>query len=600
MVVLFRSSQKSDASTISSIKVRNVGRHQRALLILLAISIAFFGVIGSRLFYLQIVEGDRYRQLAIDNRIRLIPQQAIRGRILDRNGQELATSRLSYGVYVWSIATREPSWTNTRQQLAQLLNIPETEIQKRSEQADQRSPFLLRIAQSISLAQVTAIKELATELPGVIVSSEATRYYPNDELAAHTLGYIGEISKEQLQKDRAEEYRLGDVVGQAGVEAVFEQQLRGNRGGQQVEVNGTGQIIQVLGENPAQPGQDVQLTLDLQVQKAAEAALGDRIGAIVALDPNTGEILAMVSRPVFDPNLFTNQIDPEQWNQLQNKQFPFVNRALQGYPPASTLKIVTTAAGLESGRYSRSTVLPTYPYLNLGGFQFWDWNKSGFGSLNFTGAMANSSNTFFGQVGLGVGEPTLIAWARKFGFGQQTGIELSGEEAHGLVPDVAWKQNVFNEGWYPGDTLNFSVGQGAIQATPLQVATMFAAIANGGDRITPHLQKGSNASTRRQAVGISSTTLEELRQALRAVVTQGTGKALNVASLPPVAGKSGTAEDPPRQSHAWFGAYAPADKPEIVVVAFAENSGGGGGSIAGPMVRQVLEAYFKPGQPAQP
>jgi len=378
-----------------------------------------------------------------------------------------------------------------------------------------------------------------------------------------------------------------------GAEAIFEQQLRGYRGGQQVEIDGPGRVIRVLGENPGRLGQDVQLTLDLDLQKAAEAALGNRIGAIVALNPETGEVLAMVSRPAFDPNMFTGQINSGQWQQLQSRKFPFLNRALQGYPPASTFKIVTTAAGLESGRYSRSTILPTYPYLSIGSTRFWDWNKAGFGPLDFTGAMANSSNTFFGQIGLGVSESTLIEWAQKFGFGQQTGIELSDEEAHGLVPNATWKQEVLNEDWYPGDTLNFSVGQGAIQATPLQVAVMFAAIANGGNRITPHLQKGSDALTRRQPVNLSPTTLEELQQGLRAVVTRGTGKVLNIPSLPPVAGKSGTAEDPPRQSHTWFGAYAPAEKPEIVVVAFAENSGGGGGSIAGPIVRQVLEAYFK-------
>lgn len=560
---------------------------------MLAISVGLFGVIGSRLFYLQLMEGDRYRQLATDNRVRLISKQPTRGRILDRNGEELAGSRLSYGAYVWATATREASWTNTRKKLAQLLNTSETEIQNRLEQSDQGSPYLLRIAQGLSPAQVTVMQELTTELPGVIVDRETVRYYPNGELAAHVLGYIGEISQEELQNRADEGYRPGDIVGQIGIESVFEQQLRGTRGGQQVEVDGTGRVIRVLGENPCQPGQDIQLTLDLNLQKAAEAALGNRIGAIVVLKPESGEVLAMVSRPAFDPNLFTSQIDPSQWQQLQSKRFPFVNRALQGYPPASTFKIVTTAAGLESGRYSRSTVLPTYPYLNLGGIQFWDWNKAGFGPLTFTGAMANSSNTFFGQVGLNVGEVTLIEWAQKFGFGQQTGIELSDEEAHGLVPDADWKQEVLDEDWYPGDTVYFSVGQGAVQATPLQVAVMFAAIANGGDRITPHLQKGSDASSRRQPVNLSPTTLEELQQGLRAVVTQGTGKVLNVASLPPIAGKSGTAEDPPRQSHAWFGAYAPNDKPEIVVVAFAENSGGGGGSIAGPMVRQILEAYYK-------
>lgn len=599
MILTSRNSKTSKGYTIPSFERRRVGSHPRSLLIILTLSVVFWGVIGGRLFYLQLVEGSRYHQLAINNRIRLISNQPTRGRILDRDGRELAGSRLSYAVYVWAFAVREPSWENTRKQVARLLNIPETEIQKRLEQVDQESPFLFRIAQDISPAQVTAFQERMTDLPGVVVNTETVRYYPNNELAAHALGYLGEISGEELQQRTNEGYRLGDVVGQMGVEAAFEQQLRGDRGGQQVEIDGTGQVVRVLGEKLARPGQDVQLTLDLDLQKAAESALGNRAGAIVALASETGEVLAMVSHPAFNPNLFTSQINATQWQQLQSKKFPFVNRALQGYPPASTFKIVTATAALESGRYSRNTVLPTSPYLNLGGIKFWEWNRSGFGQLDFIGAMANSSNTFFGSVGMSVGETTLIRWARKFGLGQKTGIELSGE-AHGLVPDAAWKQDNFNEDWYPGDTINFSLGQGAIQATPLQVAVMFAAIANGGARVTPHLKKGSEASTQRQSVDLSPETLQVIQEGLRAVVVRGTGQALNSSSLPPIAGKSGTAEDPPRQSHAWFGAYAPADNPEIVVVAFAENSGGGGGSIAGPMVKQVLAAYFEPELALQP
>jgi penicillin-binding protein 2 len=337
----------------------------------------------------------------------------------------------------------------------------------------------------------------------------------------------------------------------------------------------------------------VQLTLDLDIQRAAERALGNRKGAIVAIDPRNGAVLAMVSRPAFDPNLFSTYITDAQWQQLQSKEFPFVNRALQGYPPASTFKIVTTTAAIESGKFSPNTVLGTFPYLEVGGIQFWDWNRAGFGPLGFPGAMAWSSDTFFYQTALGMGEKPLVQWTRRYGFGQKTGIEIAKEEASGLVPDDAWKQAELKEPWYAGDTVNMSIGQGYLQASPLQVAVMFGVAANGGYRVHPHLLlDNTDAQNWRESLNISDTTLKILQEGLRMVVTSGTGQAVAAPDLPAVSGKSGTAEDPPRESHTWFGAYGPVDKPEIVVVAFGENSGGGGGKIAAPMVRQVLQNYF--------
>jgi penicillin-binding protein 2 len=248
---------------------------------------------------------------------------------------------------------------------------------------------------------------------------------------------------------------------------------------------------------------------------------------------------------------------------------------------------------MESGKYSPTTVLPTYAALQVGGVSFGEWNHSGFGPLGFAGAMAWSSNTFHGQIGRGVGGPTLIQWARNYGFGQRTGIELLDESA-GLVADDAWKRERFNWEWTVGDTVNMSIGQGFTQATPLQVAVMFAVPANGGYRIKPHLFKDNQgAKNWRQSLNMKQSTVDTLRRGLRQVVASGTGAALNVPHLPPVAGKSGTAEAPPGKPHAWFGGFAPFDKPEIVVVAFAEHSGGGGGKVAAPIVRQVMEAYFK-------
>lgn len=581
------------SSSFDTKSTKTVGRSYQSVIVMLLVSAALFLGMGTRLFYLQLVEGQRNRELAEENRIRLMPRRPERGKIIDRNGEILAGSRLSYAVFLWPVERKEEEWPIIVSRLSKILEIPEDEIRAKLEQAGYTSPSLVPIARGISPAQATAIAEFGRELPGVGVEAEAVRNYPYGDTAAHVLGYTGELTDEELIRLEDKGYRLGDVVGQMGVESAFEPQLRGEWGGRQVEVDGAGQVIRIIGEKPSQSGNDVQLTIDLNLQRAAEKALGNRIGAIVAMDPNTGGILAMVSRPTFDPNLFSTYITDEQWAQLQSAEFPFVNRALQAYPPASTYKIITTTAGIESGAFAPSTVLPTYPYITAGGIQFWDWNNAGFGPLSFPGAMAWSSDTFFYQVARRMGEQPLIQWTRRYGFGSKTGIELASEESAGLVPDEAWKQENIGEGWYLGDTINMSIGQGYLQATPLQVAVMFAVAANGGYKVTPHFMKTDEvADDWREPLGISPETIRILEQGLRRVVTGGTGTVLNTSTLPPVSGKSGTAEAPPRDTHTWFGGYGPTDDPEIVVVAFGEHSGGGGGSVAGPMVKQVLEAYF--------
>jgi penicillin-binding protein 2 len=577
---------------------RTVGRNYQSLFVMLFVSLFLVGGIGSRLAHLQLIQGTRNRQLAENNRIRLIPKQPVRGNIFDRKGKVLASSRLSYAVYLWPIARKRTEWPATLSRLSEILKTPASDIQKRLEQAGYNSPSLIRIARDISPAQITALAEYSNQLEGVEVDIEAVRNYPNGDLAAHVLGYTGELNEDELAKRQAEGYRMGDIVGQMGVEESFEQTLRGEWGGQQVEVDGAGQVLRILGQKQAKAGKDVHLTLDLEVQKAAEAALGDRKGAVVALNPNTGAVLAMVSRPTFDPNIFSTRITADTWKQLQSKGTPFVNRAMRGFPPASTFKVVTASAGMESGKFSPDAVLPTYAALNVGGVAFGEWNHAGFGPLGFVGALAISSNTFFGQIGRGVGGPTLIEWTRKYGFGQKTGIELS-EESEGLVADDAWKRKEFDWEWTVGDTVNMSIGQGFTQATPLQVAVMFAVPANGGYRIKPHLFKDSEESKNwRKSLDLKPETLKVLQQGLRQVVAAGTGTALNEPHLPPASGKSGTAEAPPGKAHAWFGGYAPSDKPEIVVVAFCEHSGGGGGKTAGPIVRQVMEAYFNKKPPS--
>ncbi len=572
---------------------RTIGQQRQPWLIMILISLVLLGGIGSRLVYLQLFQGEVYREKAENNRIRIVPKPPVRGNIFDRKGRVLASTRLTHAAYLWPIVVKEPNWKENLRYLSQLLSIPEDNIERKIKQAGYNSPTLIRIARSLNPAQITALEEFKSELNGLEVDIESVRDYPNQDMAAHVLGYTGELNAEQLAKRRPQGYRLGDIVGKMGVEAAYEPQLRGEWGGLQLEVDGAGKVMKVLGQKIGKAGKDVTLTLDLDVQKAAEAALGQRKGAIVAIDPRDGGVLAMVSYPRFNPNVFSSQITQKTWEKWRSQGDPFVNRALRGFPPASTFKIVTATAGMESGKYPPNTILSTFAYLNVGGTAFGEWNRAGFGPMGYVRAMAWSSNTFHGQIGRGVGGPTLIQWARNYGFGSKTGIEL-GEEAKGLIADDAWKRKNYNWGWTDGDTVNMSIGQGFTQATPLQVAIMFAVPANGGYRVKPHfLKDGRDASQWRTSMNLKPSTVKTLQEGLRAVVSSGTGKALNSPDLPPSAGKSGTAEAPPGKSHAWFGGYAPYDKPEIVVVAFAEHSGGGGGSVAAPMVRQVMEAYFK-------
>ncbi len=589
---------------------RTVGRSSQSIILMAIISLVLVGGLGARLAYLQLITGASNDLKAEENQIRLIPKPPERGRIYDRNGQVLASSRISHAVYVWPIETRNPQWPETRKRLAAILKMPDKEIQDRIDNAENQ-PYRVRIARDITPKQIVAIQEKRREFRGVEVDPETIRYYPNGDLAAHVLGYTREVTAddldrldqetpkptdiEKLKEWNVTHYRSGDVIGKGGLEYTYEKDLRGSWGGQQVQVNAAGNITKVMGEQPAAKGQDIRLTIDIRLQRVAEKVLGDRMGAIVAMDPRNGEVLAMVSRPAFDPNLFSKPLDEATWTKLNDPiQAPLVNRALSGYPPASTFKIVTASAGMESGKFSPDTVLQTYPFLTIGGIQFWDWNNAGFGPLGFAGALAMSSDTFFYQIGRGIGGETLIDWTRKYGFGTHTGIELSHEEDTGLVPDDAWKRKWLDQEWFMGDTINMSIGQGFMLATPLQVANMFSVPANGGSLVVPHLRKPKDADPAqwKKSINLQPSTVEVVRQGLRSVVAGGTGAVMDVPTLPPNAGKTGTAEDPPRPSHVWYGGFAPFDKPEIVVVAFGENSGGGGGKIAAPMVRQVMETYF--------
>jgi penicillin-binding protein 2 len=573
---------------------RSMGKGLRPAILFLLGVLVLIGLLGGRLFYLQLIEGDRNQQLAENNRIRLIAKPPERGRLFDRKGNIFASSRLAHVVYLWPIAQPKEKWGAIINRLAELMSVSPQTITDKLEQEGYNSPNLVRVSTAISPKLVTVLSEHSLELTGVKVEPEAVRYYPNGDVAAHVLGYAGELTAEEFPRLREKGYRPGDVIGKAGVEYAFETMLRGEWGGQQVEVDAFGKVLRVLGQKPPKAGNAVKLTVDLDLEKAVEKLLGDQQGGIVAMNPNNGEILAMVSHPAYDPNLFSGKISEATWQRLQEKDHPFINRTLQVYPPASTFKVVTMTAALESKKFSTTDMLPTYPYLDIGGFQFWDHNKAGFGTIGFYEAMAYSSNTFFGQVGMRVGERNLADWSHKYGYGEYSGIEIKEEETKGTVPDPEWKQKIIGEPWYVGNTLNMSIGQGDVQANLLQVSMMTSAVANGGFRIKPHLLLEDNdAKEWRQSLNISPVNLAALQKALKSVFEFGTASSLSSAEVS-MAGKSGTAQDPPRPNHAWFTVYAPYEKPEIVVTVFAENAGGGGGSaIAAPLAVQTIEAYMQ-------
>jgi penicillin-binding protein 2 len=576
-------------------KTRTVGQGNQARVLMAIIALGLVGGIGSRLGYLQLSQGAKNRQIAENNRVRTVAKPPVRGNIYDRKGKLLAANKLSHSLFIWPLATKRENWLTTRRQIAEIVNLDEDTIQTKMTGTSINSTNRVRIVRDLTEAQITRLQEYGAEKEGIDVDIESVRYYPGGQLAAHVLGYTGEMNERELNKHRSQGYRLGDVIGKMGLESTLETQLRGEWGGTQVEVDGAGRLQQFLGQKVSKPGKDVTITIDLDLQKVAEDALGKNKGAIIAMDPRTGEILAMASRPAFDPNTLSGRISPAVWKQLQGQDHPFVNRALSSFPPASTFKIVTTTAALESGKFTPDARLQTYASIHIGGFTFADWNHAGFGVLGFPGALKWSSDTFFYQVGQRVGGPTLIDWSRKYGYGKKTGIELP-EESKGLVADDTWKQLNYKMQWTIGDTINMSIGQGFLQTTPLQVLGMFAVPANGGYRVQPHLVKDPKRDWR-QSLNLKPSTIATLRKGLREVVDGGTGAVMNSETIPKAAGKSGTAEAPPGPSHVWFGSYAPADKPEIVVVAFGEHTGGGGGKTAAPMVLKVMEAYFNGGKP---
>lgn len=574
--------------------------------ILTIIVLIFFSSIIGRLFWLQIIKGSFYRTLSEENRIRLVANPPIRGKIITENGKLLADNKLRFTLIAQPHLISKKELPGIIKRLAILLKVDPDALNLSYQKGVSNNDFSILLLASLTNTQVLQFKEHEPIFPGFQVNTELIRYYPNGNFASHVLGYTQLITFDEFKKLSSQGYKIKDVIGRSGLEAVFERHLRGKWGGEMLEVDAAGNIQRSIGYQPPLAGNDLQLTLDFNLQKAAEKALEDKsAGAIVVLEPNTGAIKAMASRPGFDPNFFTKPIRTQKEFEeifLSSKR-PLLSRALNAYDPGSTWKIVTGMAGMESGKFKPNVRLKTASCIKYGSHCFPEHNRKGWGEIGFEDAFRVSSNTFFYQIGVAVGIEQLYDSAIKLGFNNRTGVETSLEESRGFVGTQEWAAAGRGWGrpgttpWIPEDIASASIGQAVVQVTPLQLARAYSVFANGGYLITPHFVDGGIdwlSSKYRKKVDIKPSTLETIRRGLKKVVDSGTGRNLkwNLPTLPPAAGKTGTAEDSTGGSdHAWFACFAPYESSEIVVVAFAQNTPGGGSVHALPMAQQILKVW---------
>lgn len=561
------------------------------------------GILLSRLWQIQVLQGAYYLRQSEENRIRDYVLTAPRGVIYDRKGRPLVTSRPSFTVAILPLELRAPGEVLAR--LAPMLGMTPSEIRGRIAGSRARPFEPVRVKRDVGTRVVAMIEENRIDLPGVIILAEPVRHYLHGKMAGHVLGYVGEIDEDELRAKRSEGYKLGDLIGKSGVEREYESVLRGVDGRLRMEVDALGRPLRVLGGVNAVPGRSIALSLDLDLQRAAFEGLrnsGQGRGAVVAIDPRNGEVLAMASIPAFDPNLFATGISLKDWQALSTHRLkPMLNRATAtAFEPGSVFKLVTATAALEHGIVNRSSTFYAPGFFRLGQWVFHDLKA--WGTVNFITGIANSINVVFYTLGYRLGGEELARQARQFGLGERTGIDLPAEVS-GLISSPSTKQQLVGEPWYPGDSVNMSIGQGAVTVTPVQVARMISAMANGGRLYQPRvllIVHGKDGSHRtepvlQRRVALKATTFTTLHEGMLAVVERGSGRGAALKGVP-IAGKTGSAENPRGKPHAWFAGFAPANAPRVVVVAFVEH-GFRGGLAAAPIVRAVFQAAFPQGAP---
>ncbi len=605
---------------------------ERRIPLLAGVIVLTFAVFLGRLFQLQLVQTDDLRLRSERNYVRTVRLEAPRGEIRDRYGRVLATTRPAFGLQVIPNDLRQPELTYAA--LAMLLDEDPAALSEQVGEPKGRKRFRpVRLAGDLSYDALARVESHLYALPGVVTDVRPRRHYLGGDLAAHVLGTIGEIQRAQLERRRFADYRQGEVIGQSGVESLLQEQLRGRAGGRNQVVDVAGRVVDVLEEIEPVPGGEVTLTLDLDLQRAAEEAflpdvLGEpaRMGSVVALDVRTGDLLVLVSKPSFDPNDFAGGIDAATWKQLTSDEWrPIQNRAIAGqYPPGSTYKALVAAAALEEGLVTTDEKVFCPGHFTLGRRTYRCWKRAGHGWVDLHDALVRSCDVYFYQVGLELGVDRLAYFARGFNLGRRTGVALP-EEQPGLVPTSAWKERRFGEPWVRGETVSAAIGQGFNLVTPLQMAVAYAAIANGGRLLRPRLvlesrdadgvRYGGPEPEQRGTVPVSDEWLAIVREALRGVVEEqgGTGGRARVRGVR-VAGKTGTSQvvalehtdgieeedlELKHRDHAWFVGFAPTEAPEIAVAALVEH-GGHGGSAAAPVVQKVLARYFETRREPEP
>ena len=574
---------------------------------------AVFFILIMRLWYLQIVKAEDYQNLSENNRLRLVPVAAPRGTILDRNGKLMIWNRPSFSVVVFKQDVKNKELLLG--QLIRYLDLDRNEIDEKWNKSQGRAKYYpITVASGITQDQLEFLEENLLNLPGVDVQMKPVREYADNGAAVHLAGYIGEISEQDLAKEEFSRYNSGDYIGKNGLERVWEGELHGKDGGRQIEVDARGRVLRTVTENTASIGNSLVLTIDRDLQERAQKALGDKAGAAVALNVNTGEVLAFASSPVFDPELFSGRIPKKVWDSyLEDVRHPLIDKVLTGqYPPGSTFKIITALAGLEEGLIDEHTTVNCSGSFTLGNRTFHCWQKRGHGQVNLKMALKQSCDVYFYHLADRLGVDRIAKYARKYRLGVPTGIALEHEKP-GLIPSMAWKEKKYRQKWARGDTISVGIGQGYVLMTPLQLASMTASVANGGTVYRPFVvrkvvdQEGKVLKEFKPEIlgtaGISERSLALVRSGLQAVVNEpgGTGGAARIAEVK-VAGKTGTSQvvklrtgkGNPYQfrDHALFVAFAPVEKPEIAVAVVVEH-GEHGGSAAAPIAAAVLRAYFE-------
>lgn len=581
---------------------------------------AFFLVLIVRLFYLQVIEGNEFRRLSENNCIRLQDIDPSRGLIFDHNGKLLVDNRPAFDLSI--ILKDAKPVEHTIENLSQYINVPSTELMStisHNKGMSSYTPILLK--QDIGRDALAAIEVHKYDLPGIVVSVKPRRHYIYKQRAAHLIGYLSEIGSEELKSGECPDYKAGDYIGKFGVEKAYESILKGRRGGRQVEVNATGQVVRVLRTVDAVPGHNIYLSIDYLLQKKAEELLEGLTGAVIAMAPSTGQILAMSSSPAFDQNTFVNGMSHEQWDSIISNPFrPMENKAINAeYPPASVYKIVTAIAGLEEGIIDANTSFHCPGYYKCGDRIFRCWEKRGHGKVNVVKALAESCDVFFYQVGQKLGVDRLARYAKICGLGSETGVDLD-YEAKGLIPTAEWKRRRTDIEWQLGETLSVAIGQGYNLTTPLQIMILISEIANGGIRYKPLiLRKIETAEgeivneNNRKATGklsVSKRTLEIVRKGLWEAVNKRNGTAwIAHVDAFDISGKTGTAQLVSRKDgddnpsidrayklnqlkpHAWFVAYAPTKEPQIAVAVIVEH-GEHGSSAAAPIARELITTFL--------